>query len=296
MRNYDPESPAAVKRGVGSTPHRWLATRQGRGQVPAPQYRPVGSTRLPTGYDSDNLPAGAIGNDFRESQHPALAAPFRAARSPFHRTPDGMDRRNGHPVPGRIGFPISRGRDRLCQTSGHQFRRARPCRTAWGAGPTSDKPKPGDPDQLAAHDRRPRTRKLEWMERTLGVPPTNDGIDLDRALTHPAATFDEPERVVRHPQLSPEQKRDVLRRWALEACRTDGARTQAFAQSDSARLDKVIDALIDLDEPGGLVVIKRKDTGSAAVHVGPATPLAGHEHVRNAGGRNDGAEMERIRC
>jgi len=132
-------------------------------------------------------------------------------------------------------------------------------------GPTSDKPKPGDPDQLAAHDRRPRTRKLEWMERTLGVPPTNDGIDLDRALTHPAATFDEPERVVRHPQLSPEQKREVLRRWALEAYRTDGARTQAFAQSDSARLDKVIDALIDLDEPGGLVVIKRKDTGSAAV-------------------------------
>ena len=163
-------------------------------------------------------------------------------------------------------------------------------------GPTSDKPKPGDPDQLAAHDRRPRTRKLEWMERTLGVPPTNDGIDLDRALTHPAATFDEPERVVRHPQLLPEQKRDVLRRWALEAYRTDGARTQAFAQSDSARLDKVIDALIDLDEPGGLVVIKRKDTGSAAVHVGPATPLAGHEHVRNAGGRNDEAEMERIRC
>jgi hypothetical protein len=163
-------------------------------------------------------------------------------------------------------------------------------------GPTSDKPKPGDPDQLAAHDRRPRTRKLEWMERTLGVPPTNDGIDLDRALTHPAATFDEPERVVRHPQLSPEQKRDVLRRWALEAYRTDGARTQAFAQSDSARLDKVIDALIDLDEPGGLVVIKRKDTGSAAVHVGPATPLAGHEYVRDVGGQNDGAEMERIRC
>lgn len=138
-------------------------------------------------------------------------------------------------------------------------------------GPTSDKPKPSDPDQLAAHDRRPRTRKLEWMERTLGVRATNDWIDLDRALTSPAATFNEPERVVRHPQLSPEQKRDVLRRWALEAYRTDGTRTRAFAQPDSARLDKVIDALIDLDEPGGLVVIKSKDTGSAAVHVGPET-------------------------
>jgi hypothetical protein len=162
--------------------------------------------------------------------------------------------------------------------------------------PTSNQPKSGDPDQLAAHDRRPRTHKLEWMERTLGIQATNDAIDLNRALTNPAAAFDEPERVVRHPQLSPEQKREVLRRWALEAYRTDGARARAFAQPDSARLDKVIDALIDLDEPGGLVVIKRKDTGSAAVHVGPETPLAGREYVRNAGGRNDGAKMERIRC
>jgi len=70
---------------------------------------------------------------------------------------------------------------------------------------------------------------------------------------------------------------------ARNAHRTDGARTRAFAQPHSTRLDKVIDALIDLDEPGGLVVIKRKDTGSAAVHVGPATPLAGHGYVRNAG-------------
>ncbi len=162
--------------------------------------------------------------------------------------------------------------------------------------PTSDQPKPGDPDQLGAHDRRPRTCKLEWMERTLGIQATNDRIDLNRALTNPAAAFDEPERVVRDPQLSPEQKREVLRRWALEAYRTDRAATRAFAQPDSARLDKVIDALIDLDEPGGLVVIKRKDTGSAAVHVGPETPLAGREYVRNAGGRNDGAKMERIRC
>lgn len=162
--------------------------------------------------------------------------------------------------------------------------------------PTSEQPKPGDPDQPAAHDRRPRTRKLEWMERTLGIQATNDAIDLNRALTNPAAAFDEPERVVRHPQLSPEQKREVLRRWALEAYRTDGGGARAFAQPDSARLDKVIHALIDLDEPGGLVVIKRKDTGSAAVHVGSETPLAGREYVRNAGGRNDGAKTERIRC
>lgn len=93
-------------------------------------------------------------------------------------------------------------------------------------GPTSDKPKTGDPDQLAAHDRRPRTRKLEWMERTLGVRPTNDGIDLDRTLTNPAAAFDDPGRVaraIRNSRLSRNATlfaagaRSVPRRWRQDA-------------------------------------------------------------------------------
>lgn len=120
--------------------------------------------------------------------------------------------------------------------------------------PTSDKPKPGGPDQPAAHDRRPNTRKLEWMERTLGIRTTNDGIDLNRALANPAAAFDEPERVVRHPQLSPEQKREVLRRWALEEYSADRTGSQAAEPPDSLRLDRLIDALIDLEEPAGLVI------------------------------------------
>jgi hypothetical protein len=119
----------------------------------------------------------------------------------------------------------------------------------------ADKSKP-DGSELAAQgiDRRRCTRSLEWVERTLGVRPTNDGFDLDCVLTNPAAAFDEPERVVRHPQLSAEQKRDVLRRWALEAYRSDEAKKRVLARadsSDSSRLDKVIDALIDLEEPTG---------------------------------------------
>ena len=82
---------------------------------------------------------------------------------------------------------------------------------------------------------------------------TEDEIDLDRALADPAAAFDEPERVVRHPQLSPEQKREILRRWAFEIYRTDCAKTRATAQADFARLDQVIDTLIDLDEPARVV-------------------------------------------
>jgi hypothetical protein len=102
---------------------------------------------------------------------------------------------------------------------------------------------------------RPCTRKLEWMERTLGLRATNNGIDLDRALTHPVAVFDDPEQVVRHPQLSAEQKREVLRRWALEeSYSADRARSQAAEPPDSSRLDRLIDALIDLEEPAGLVI------------------------------------------
>jgi len=76
---------------------------------------------------------------------------------------------------------------------------------------------------------------------------------------------------------------------ALEAYRT--------AQTDFSRLDKLIDALIDLDEPEGLVIkgkeilsngarsksprapyrsspsaTQGKSSGSAAEHVGPVTP------------------------
>jgi hypothetical protein len=93
------------------------------------------------------------------------------------------------------------------------------------------------------------------------VRATNDGIDLDRALTNPAAAFGEPERVVRHPHLSLEQKREILRRWALEAYRTDDTKKRETARTDFSRLDKVIDALIDLEEPAGLV-IRRKQTPS----------------------------------
>jgi len=92
-------------------------------------------------------------------------------------------------------------------------------------------------------------------------PPdaADDVVDLDRMLANPTAAFDEPERVVRHPQLSPEQKREILRRWALEIYRTDCAKTRATAPADFARLDKVIDALIDLDEPAR-ALFKRRQT------------------------------------
>ena len=95
----------------------------------------------------------------------------------------------------------------------------------------ADKSKPGDPDRGAAQvgDLRACTRKLEWVERTLKARAMNDGIDLDRVLANPAAAFGEPEQVVRQSKLSEEQKREILRRWALEAYR--------IARTDFSRLE-----------------------------------------------------------
>ena len=48
--------------------------------------------------------------------------------------------------------------------------------------------------------------------------------------------------------LSPAQKRDVLRRWALDAYPIELALFKGEPQSEPSRLGEVIDALFDLDE------------------------------------------------
>ncbi len=48
--------------------------------------------------------------------------------------------------------------------------------------------------------------------------------------------------------LSPAQKRDVLRRWALDAYLIELDVFKGEPQTEPSRLDEVIDALFDLDE------------------------------------------------
>jgi hypothetical protein len=88
-----------------------------------------------------------------------------------------------------------------------------------------------------------------WSERSR-PRATNGGIDLDRALANPRRGLRRTRTVVRQSKLAHEQKREILRRWALDAYRT--------ARTDFSRLNKVIDALIDLDEPEGLAVSEGK--------------------------------------
>ena len=58
-----------------------------------------------------------------------------------------------------------------------------------------------------------------------------------------------PKEVVRDRVLSEAEKRDVLRRWALDAYLIESASSKGDAEPRPSHLDEVIDALIDLDEP-----------------------------------------------
>jgi hypothetical protein len=61
------------------------------------------------------------------------------------------------------------------------------------------------------------------------------------------ARFAAPVDVLRDPDLTPDQKREVLFRWAFDAYRIELGVASGAAPRAASRLDEVIDALIDLD-------------------------------------------------
>jgi hypothetical protein len=90
-----------------------------------------------------------------------------------------------------------------------------------------------------------RPWRLEWVERTLGLK----GIqNKSGPVSGPAAYYASPQDVLDDHDLSPAQKRDVLRRWALDAYLIELALFKGEPQSEPSRLDEAIDALFDLDE------------------------------------------------
>jgi hypothetical protein len=103
-------------------------------------------------------------------------------------------------------------------------------------------------------NRRDRNRppgrpwRLEWVERTLGLDTGRYPVGTDRALVNPSACFASPDEVLRDPKLSMEQKREILRRWALDAYLIEVAMTEGMPQGEPSRLDEVVDALIDLND------------------------------------------------
>jgi hypothetical protein len=87
--------------------------------------------------------------------------------------------------------------------------------------------------------------RLEWVERTLGL---RSAQNKSGPVCGPAAYYASPQDVLDDHDLSPAQKRDVLRRWALDAYLIELALFRGEPQSEPSRLDEVIYALFDLDE------------------------------------------------
>jgi hypothetical protein len=84
-----------------------------------------------------------------------------------------------------------------------------------------------------------RPRPLEWEATREGVQKGND----------PSDRYASPRDVLRDHSLSEAERRSVLQRWALDAFLIELALPKGDAVPRPSRLDEVIDALIDLDEP-----------------------------------------------
>jgi hypothetical protein len=114
-----------------------------------------------------DLPAGAIGNDFRKSQHAALEAPFRAAHRPYCL----MGWTGGTDTLSQVelDFPSAEAAVAYAKRQGLNFIVQRPAEATQDRCPTADKSKPCDPDRTAApaddSDHAPESSN-GWSERS----------------------------------------------------------------------------------------------------------------------------------
>jgi hypothetical protein len=63
--------------------------------------------------------------------------------------------------------------------------------------------------------------------------------------------------VLRDPKLLMEQKREILRRWALDAYLIEVAMTEGVPDGEPSRLDEVIEPLSDLEDADKLSSISK---------------------------------------
>ena len=89
-----------------------------------------------------------------------------------------------------------------------------------------------------------RKQRLEWIERTLGADILHPRARLDSPA--PAA-FGNPLDVLEAAGLSPDQKHDVLLRWAYDCYLLERAPASG-ERAERSRLGEVIDALLDLEQ------------------------------------------------
>lgn len=75
-------------------------------------------------------------------------------------------------------------------------------------------------------------------------------IDLQQARLDPGSVFGGPEEVVEAPDLTAEQKRDILRRWEYDARGLAVAEEEGMGGGEASVLDRIEAALRALGERG----------------------------------------------
>jgi hypothetical protein len=71
-------------------------------------------------------------------------------------------------------------------------------------------------------------------------------VDLQQALNDPAGMFEDPDAVVRHPDLTREQKVQILNNWQLDASRLEGSEGEGMMGEGAPMLHRVRMALAAL--------------------------------------------------
>jgi hypothetical protein len=80
--------------------------------------------------------------------------------------------------------------------------------------------------------------------------PAVRAIDLEAALRDPASVFVAPEDVAAHPDLSPEQKIEILRLWQYDAAESEVAVEEGMPGNSDELLRRIVLALDGLGEAG----------------------------------------------
>lgn len=88
-----------------------------------------------------------------------------------------------------------------------------------------------------------RRKRLEWVERRLGPEIMRHGFGPGPGAAKLYAT---PKQVLSDAALTPDQKRDLLQGWALDAYQLDLAFSN-LSEPHASRLQEIIDALLELD-------------------------------------------------
>ncbi len=87
---------------------------------------------------------------------------------------------------------------------------------------------------------------VPWASRLRDRSKRHDApllLDLDRAIVNPASVFDTPHAVVRHPLLTTDCKREILRRWVWDEYLLELADAEGMPEGEPSRLDEVKAAL-----------------------------------------------------